>query len=140
MVVPGEFSVQVESWVFDMVHAGKLHVVHVDRRAHSSTCGERNVDRIECVGLHARLVEPGLDCVWSFWEAMEGSLSEARMAVSSAKVAVEVGRSAVSMRYRNGPRTLPWGTPAWIGDRGWWAEANLTKKCLFCRKDRRRRK
>jgi hypothetical protein len=53
---------------------------------------------------------------------MAGSLSDARIAVSSAKVAVvvagEVGRSAAYMRYRNGPRTLPWGTPAWIGDRG----------------------
>jgi hypothetical protein len=28
----------------------------------------------------------------------------------------EIGRSAVYMRYNNGPRTLPWGTPAWIGD------------------------
>jgi hypothetical protein len=60
------------------------------------------------------------------------------MAVSSAKVAVvvagEVGRSAVYMSCRNGPRTLLWGTPAWIGDRGCWAEPNLTKKCLFFQK------
>jgi hypothetical protein len=55
-------------------------------------------------------------------------------------VAGEVGRSAVYMRYRNGPRTLLWGTQAWIGDRGCWAEPNLTKKCLFSRKDWRRRK
>jgi hypothetical protein len=48
---------------YDMVRAGKLHVVHVDRRAHSSTCGERYVKRFECVGLHAPLLEPGLDCV-----------------------------------------------------------------------------
>jgi hypothetical protein len=46
-----------------MIRGGKLHVVHVDRRAHSCTCCERNVDRLECVGLHAPLVEPGLDCV-----------------------------------------------------------------------------
>jgi hypothetical protein len=88
-------------------------------------------------------VSIALRCVWSFWEAMAGSLSEARMAVSSAKVAVvvvgEIERSTVCMRYRNGPRTLPWRTPAWIGVRGRWAEANLTKKCLFCRKDWRRR-
>jgi hypothetical protein len=63
---------------------------------------------------------------------MAGSLSEVRMAVS-AKVAVvvfggEVGRSAVSMRYRNGRRTLPWGTQSWIGDKGCWAEPNLAKK------------
>jgi hypothetical protein len=46
-----------------MVHAGKLHVVHVDRRAHSSTCGERYMKQFECVGLHAPPLEPGLDCV-----------------------------------------------------------------------------
>jgi hypothetical protein len=40
----------------------------------------------------------------------------------------EVGRSTVYMRYSNGPRTLPWGTPAWIGDRVWWGEAILTKE------------
>jgi hypothetical protein len=33
--------------------------------------------------------------VWSFWEAVAGSLSGARIALSSAKVAGEVGRSAV---------------------------------------------
>jgi hypothetical protein len=75
---------------------------------------------------------------------MAGSLSKARTAVSSAKVdmvvAGEVGRSAVYMRYTNSPRTLPWETPAWIGDRGCWTEPNLTKKCLFCRRDWRRRK
>jgi hypothetical protein len=45
-------------------------------------------------------------------------------------IAGEVERSAVYMRYR---------TPTWIGDRGCWAEPNLTKKFLFCRKDWRRR-
>jgi hypothetical protein len=58
----------------------------------------------------------------------------ARMAVSSANVAMvvvgEVGRSAVYMRYSNGPRTLPWGTPAWTGDRVRCVEAILTKKCI----------
>jgi hypothetical protein len=75
---------------------------------------------------------------------MAGSLSDARIAVASAKVAVvvagEVGRSVVYTRYRKSPRTLPCGTRAWIGDRGCWAEPNLTKKCLFCRKDWRRKK
>jgi hypothetical protein len=46
-----------------MVRTGKLHIVHVDRTAHSSMCGERYVKRFECVGLHAPLLEPGLDCV-----------------------------------------------------------------------------
>jgi hypothetical protein len=44
----------------------------------------------------------------------------ARKAVSSANVVMvvvgEVGRSAVYMRYSNGPRTLPWSTPAWTGE------------------------
>jgi hypothetical protein len=50
---------------------------------------------------------------------MAGSLSVAITAVSSANVADvvsdEVGRSAVKSRYSNGPRTLPWGTPALMG-------------------------
>jgi hypothetical protein len=53
--------------------------------------------------------------VCSLWEAMAGSQSVAKTAVSSAKVAVvvsgEVARSAVYRRYRRRPRTLPWGTP-----------------------------
>jgi hypothetical protein len=43
----------------------------------------------------------------------------ATIAMSLAKVAVivsgEDGRSAVYSRYSNGPRTLPWGTPAFTG-------------------------
>jgi hypothetical protein len=88
-----------------MVRAGKLHVVHVDKRAHSSTCGERYAKRFECVGLHEPLLETGLDCVEVGLELLGGcggSLPEARTAVSSAKVAMvlvgEVGRSAVYMR------------------------------------------
>jgi hypothetical protein len=53
--------------------------------------------------------------VSSFWEATAGSLSVARTTVSSANVAMvvgEIGKSAVYMRYSNGSRTLPWGTPA----------------------------
>jgi hypothetical protein len=62
-------------------------------------------------------------CVWGFWEATTGSLSEARIAVSSVKVAMEVGMPAVKSRYKSGPRTLPWGTPEWIGDKGVYADA-----------------
>jgi hypothetical protein len=54
--------------------------------------------------------------VCNFCETMAGSLSTATTAVSSAKDAVvdsgEVGRSSVYGRYNNGPRTLPWATPA----------------------------
>jgi hypothetical protein len=46
-----------------MICARKLHVVHVDRREHSSTFGERYVDRFECVGLHVPLVELGVECI-----------------------------------------------------------------------------
>jgi hypothetical protein len=64
---------------------------------------------------------------------MAGSESVAKTAVSSAKVAVvvsgEVGRSAV---YRRGPRTLPWGTPAFLGNSSVCC-ATLTCKCLVCR-------
>jgi hypothetical protein len=49
--------------------------------------------------------------VYSFCEAMSGSLSVASIAMSTAKVAVvdsdEVGRSAVYSKYNSGPRTLP---------------------------------
>jgi hypothetical protein len=58
--------------------------------------------------------------VCSFCEAMAGSLSVASTAVSPAKVAVvdsgEVDRSAVCIRYNNGPRTLPWVMPALTED------------------------
>jgi hypothetical protein len=67
---------------------------------------------------------------------MAGSLSVDRTAVLSAKLAMvggEVGRSAVYMSYSNGPRTLPLGTPALIGDKVWCVEAILTKKCLLCK-------
>jgi hypothetical protein len=55
-----------------MVRAGKLHVVHVDWREHFSTCGERYVKRFECVGMHAPLLEPGLDCVGVGLELLGG--------------------------------------------------------------------
>jgi hypothetical protein len=68
-----------------------------------------------------------------------GSLSVARTAVSSANVAMvavgEVGTSAVNRRYSSGPRTLPWGTSAWTGDRVWSVEAMATEKCLLCKYD-----
>jgi hypothetical protein len=58
--------------------------------------------------------------VRSFCVAMAGSLSVATTALSSAKVAAadsgEVGRPAVYSGYNNGPRTLPWSTPALTED------------------------
>jgi hypothetical protein len=45
-----------------MVFAGKLHNVHMDGRAHAAACGERYVNRFECVGLHSPFLEPDLDC------------------------------------------------------------------------------
>jgi len=48
-----------------------------------------------------------------------GLVSEDRIAVSSAKVAIkvssDVGISAVKIRYSKGPWTLPCGTPACTG-------------------------
>jgi hypothetical protein len=68
---------------------------------------------------------------------MPGSLSVASTAVSSVDVAavdsVEVGRSAVYSRYNSGPRTLPWGTPALIGESSVYSDSNVTRKCLLCR-------
>jgi hypothetical protein len=61
---------------------------------------------------------------------MPWSESVAKIAVSSAKVAVvvsgEVGRSAVYRRYRKGPRTLLWGTPAFTGKSSVYCCATLT--------------
>jgi hypothetical protein len=45
-----------------MALAGKLHIVHIDRRARAAACGERYVDRFEGVGLHSPFLEPDLDC------------------------------------------------------------------------------
>jgi hypothetical protein len=64
---------------------------------------------------------------------MAESLSMAATAVLLAKVAVvdsgEVGRSAVYSRYNNGPRRLPWGTPALTVDRSVYSVSTFTWKC-----------
>jgi hypothetical protein len=60
VVAPGEFAVQVESEIFDVICTGNLFVVHVDRRAFFCSSGEGNVNGLECVGLHAPMKEPGL--------------------------------------------------------------------------------
>jgi hypothetical protein len=130
-----------------MIRAGKLHMFmwtgeHIPVRVVNVTWTD--LSSFACMRHLWSQVWSALRWVWSFWEAMTESLYVARIAVSSAKVAVvvagEVGRSAVYMRFRNGPRTLPYGTPAWIVGRGCWAEPNLTKKYLFCRKHWRRSK
>jgi hypothetical protein len=62
-------------------------------------------------------------------------LSMARTAVSSGKVAdvvsYEAGRSAVISKYSSGPRTLPWGTPAWMGKSSVYSFSILTRKYLM---------
>jgi hypothetical protein len=54
-------------------------------------------------------------CCWSFCDTNAASLSTARRAVSSAKVAIVVlsvvGKSAVYSKYSEGPNTLPCGIP-----------------------------
>jgi hypothetical protein len=60
VVAPGEFAVQVESEIFDVICTRKLFVVYVDRRAFSCSSGEGNVNGLECFGLHAPVEEPGL--------------------------------------------------------------------------------
>jgi hypothetical protein len=63
---------------------------------------------------------------------MAGSLSVVTIAVLSAKVGVvdcgEVGRSAVYSRYNNGPRTLPYGTPALTDDSSVYSVSTFTRK------------
>ena len=54
-------------------------------------------------------------------EAVVGSGWVVKMAVSSANVLsivlLDVGRSAVYIVYKSGPRMLPWGTPESTGKR-----------------------
>jgi hypothetical protein len=68
---------------------------------------------------------------------MAGSLSMVTTAVSSTKVVVvdpgEVGRSVVCRRYNNGPRTLPWGTPALTDDSSVYSVSAFTRKWLPCK-------
>jgi hypothetical protein len=68
---------------------------------------------------------------------MAGSLYIVTSEVSSAKFAVvesgKVGRSAVYSRYNNGPRTLPWGTPALTDDSSVNSVSTFTRKCLPCK-------
>jgi hypothetical protein len=75
--------------------------------------------------------------VFSFREAMPGSLSVANTAVCSANVAVvdsvEVGWSAVCSMYNSGPRTLPWGTSALTEESSVYLDLNFTRKYLLCR-------
>jgi hypothetical protein len=64
---------------------------------------------------------------------MAGSLLTTT-AVLSAKFAIdsgEVSRSAVYIRYSNGPRTLPWGTPALTEESSVYSVSTFTRKCLL---------
>jgi hypothetical protein len=45
----------------------------------------------------------------------------------------EVGRSAGFSRYNNGPRTLPWGTPALTDVSSMYSVSTFTRKCLLCK-------
>jgi hypothetical protein len=59
-----------------------------------------------------------LRCCCNFCEAVVGSWSDDIIAVSSSNVAISVlsdsGTSAVNIKYRRGPKTLPCGTAAHI--------------------------
>jgi hypothetical protein len=92
--------------------------------ARFSPCGECYVDRLGFVGFNSPFFYTkswiANRSVFSFCVAMAGSLSWVTSAILSANIALvdsgEVRRSAVYSRYNNGPRTLPWGTPALIDD------------------------
>jgi hypothetical protein len=84
-----------------------------------SSHSEFDVDRLGAVSFHSPFFKQfwiASKLVCSLCEAIAGSLSMATIAVSLEKIAVvdsgEVKRSAVYIRYNNGCRTLPWGTPA----------------------------
>jgi hypothetical protein len=106
----------------------------MDRGARLSSCSECDADRLGSVSFYS----PFLSQFWiasrlvcSLCEAIAGSLSVASTAVPSAKVAVvefgEVGR------YNNGPRTLPWSTPALTGESSVYPVSTVAKKCLLCK-------
>jgi hypothetical protein len=119
--VPGKSPVKVQPEILDIFFLGELHVVymgggrgHVSFRMVNVTWTDFdplafNLHFLNQFRIAARLI-------FSFCEAMAGSLSVTSTAVSSAKMVVvesgEVGGSAVYIRYNNGPRTLPWSTPA----------------------------
>jgi hypothetical protein len=93
-----------------------------------------NLDLLACILHFLNQFWIASRSVFSFCKAMAGSLSMATTALSSAKVAVvdsgEVGRSAV---YNNGPRTLPWGTPALSDDSSVYSVSTIMRKCLLCK-------
>jgi hypothetical protein len=66
VMLPSKFPTYVYPEVFDMVLAGKLHIVRMDGRARSTECGERYVNRFEDVGLHSPFLEPDSDCAEIF--------------------------------------------------------------------------
>jgi hypothetical protein len=70
--------------------------------------------------------------VFIFCEAMVGPLFVVSTEVSSTKFAVadsdEGGKSAVCIRYNNGHRTLPWGTPALTEESSVYSVSNCTRK------------
>jgi hypothetical protein len=113
----GKFPVKIEHKILD-IFWGELQVFYIGQEARFSLCGERDMDQLGFISF----ISPFLNQFWisarlvcTFCEAMAGSLSVASTAVSLAKVAVvdsgEVGRSAVYIRYNNGPRTMPWVCP-----------------------------
>lgn len=76
-------------------------------------------------------------CSFKFSVAVFGHFERLTMAVSSAKVEVNVlrlvGMSAVYRMHRIGPSTLPWGTPASILRVVEVNVLHLTMKALFLR-------
>jgi hypothetical protein len=108
-------------------------------KGHVSRCVV-NVTRIDLDSLtfilHFKQVWIASKSVCRLCEAMAGSLSMATTAVLSAKFAVvdscEIGMSAVYKRCNNGPRTLPWGTPALTDDSSVYWVSTFARKCLLC--------
>jgi hypothetical protein len=76
---------------------------------------------------------------WSYWKAMAGSLSVARIAVIS-KGCCSCCWGGWKVRGVYEVKERPENTVLWNTGMDWgcWAEPNLTKKCLFSRKDWRR--
>jgi hypothetical protein len=136
--VPGKSPVKVQPKILD-IFSGELLTVYMDREGHVSLHAMNvtwiNLDSLAFILDFLSQFWNASRSVCSFCETMAGSLSVATTAVSSAKVAMvdsgEVGRSAVYSRYNNGPRTVPWGTPALTENSSVYSVSTFTRKYLL---------
>jgi hypothetical protein len=116
----------------------KVYVVY-DWQSDFSSFGECDMDRLGFVSfLSSNSLTIFVFRLGWFAVSVKQCLSKVNTAASAANFAVvdsvEVGRSAVHIRYNSGPRTLTWGTPALTEENSVFC-SNFTRKCLLYRWD-----